>query len=428
MNENSMDLFQWRAGNILDAASFREPEKVPVGFDYLNWPYGYAGVTLEDVIGDPQKNAEAYCRFMDDIEFDFTMNAGFYEPYDAYQALGTDAYVLHEDKCTVQHKQAGHRFMTDEEYEILIGNFKYFSQEYIPKTRIPAFDQSRSEAYRQLREAAKCADRCARFSELVAETAICQHRIIPLRIPLNGLRPAGDRADRTQEKSILELELEARGMRNYTSMYYSPIDHLFDKYRGMERVFLDLYDNMELLDTACAAIREFTNASTPPIPTHEFLEKPFPLGATTYHIAPYLNPEHYDKYWFQGFREQMLPLAEKGLKIHIKREGSFLHTIERFKEFPKGSLIIQLDTDDPLEAHQRIGGYQALCTGIRTTMLMHYNRQQCFDYLKRMFDALAPGGGFLFYQDMPLYSPGDAKPEVVREVWEFVNELAKGRA
>ena len=165
----------------------------------------------------------------------------------------------------------------------------------------------------------------------------------------------------------------------------------------------------------------------PPIPTHEFLDKPFPMGATVYHCAPYLTPEQYDKYWFQGFKEQMLPLAEKGLKIYLKGESSFLHIIERFKEFPKGSIVIQLDSDDPIAANKLIGGYQTLCTGMRTAMLMYYDKQKVFDHIKRMFDELAPGGGFMFYQDMPLFSPGDAKPEVVREVWEFVNELSRGR-
>ena len=116
--------------------------------------------------------------------------------------------------------------------------------------------------------------------------------------------------------------------------------------------------------------------------------------------------------------------------LHIlfcNNKGAFLHTIERFKEFPKGSIIIQLDQDDPYEAYKRIGGHQVLCTGLNAVDLIAYNKQECFDKIKRCFDTFAPGGGFMFYQNMPLFSPGDAKPEVVREVWEFANECAKGR-
>ena len=424
MERTGKALFDWRCKNILDATNFVEPEKVPVGLDYLNWPYGYAGVTLEEVINDPEKNAEAYCKFMDDIEIDFTMNSGFYEPYDAYLALESDAYFLCEDKCTVQHRQAGHKFMTDEEYDILINDFPYFSNEYFPKTHVPAFKRPKKEALEMLKKAAECTARASRVSDLIAEKAICDHQIIPL---WGCGAPAAIDATSMDNRSEREKRIAAFGMRDYSSMYYAPIDYLFDKYRGMENVFIDLYENEDKLSAACDAIWNHLKTAMPPIPTHEFLDKPFPMGATVYHCAPYLTPEQYDKYWFQGFKEQMLPLAEKGLKIYLKGESSFLHIIERFKEFPKGSIVIQLDSDDPIAANKLIGGYQTLCTGMRTAMLMYYDKQKVFDHIKRMFDELAPGGGFMFYQDMPLFSPGDAKPEVVREVWEFVNELSRGR-
>lgn len=424
-NKKGVDLFNWRSKNILDATNFIEPEKVPVGLDYLNWPYGYAGVTLEDVIDDPEKNAKEYCKFMNDIEIDFTMNSGFYEPYDAYIALGSDAYSLCADKTTVQHRQAGHKFMTDEEYDILIKNFEYFSGEYMPKTHVPAFSKPKKEAYEMLKKAAIGTAKCAKVSDLIAEIAICDHQIIPL---WGSGPPAAKDPTNEDKRSEREKRIASFNMRDYTSMYYAPIDYLFDKYRGMENIFIDLYENEEVLEAACNEIWRTVKSKVPQIPTNEFIEKPFPMGATVYHAASFLNPEQYDKYWFQGFKEQMLPLAEKGLKIYLKGEGAFLHTIERFKEFPKGSVVIQLDSDDPIEANKLIGGHQVLCTGMRTSMLMNYKKQECFDHIKRIFDELAPGGGFLFYQDMPLYSPSDAKPEVVREVWEFVNELSRGRA
>lgn len=419
--KNGVELYNWRVKNIIDAASFVEPEKVPVGLDYLNWPYGYAGVKLKDVVNDPQKNADAYCRFMDDIEFDFSMNSGFYEPYDAYIALGSDAYFLSDDGCTVQHKQAGHKFMTDDEYDLLINDFHHFANEYFPKSHVPAFSRPREEAYEMLKKAAECANRCNKVSELIAQKALYDHQIVTF---MRSGPPASTDSANVSSRGV---DLAAYNMRDYAAMYYAPIDTLFDKYRGMTDVFCDLVENTETLDKACAVIEAANKAMVPQIPTHEFHEKPFPTGWTVYHTAPFLSPEQYEKYWFRGFKEQMLPLAEKGLKIYLKGEGKFLHLIERFKEFPKGSLIIQLDGDDPFEAHKLIGGHQTLCTGIRTTMLMHYNREKCFDHIKRVFDTLAPGGGFLFYQDMPLYSPGDAKPETVREVWEFVNDCAMGR-
>ena len=155
---------------------------------------------------------------------------------------------------------------------------------------------------------------------------------------------------------------------------------------------------------------------------------PFPLCFGIYHCAPFLSPADYDKYWFAPFKQIMTPFAEAGKKIYVKGEGSFAHTIERFKDMPKGSVIIQLDADDPIEMHKKIGGYQTLMCGVKTADLNNKSIPEIKDGIKRMFDELAPGGGFMFYQDKPLLSPADAKPEVVREIWEFANEYSYGRS
>ena len=412
-DKSGADLFRQRCQNILDATNFVEPDKVPVGMDYLNWPYGYAGVHLDEVIHDPEANADAYCKFMNDIEFDFTMNPGYYFAYDAYEALGSDAYLLTEDRCTVQHNQATHKFMDFEEYEILKKSYHYFSGEYYPKKVVPAFKKSRTEAYEALKKAAECVDRLELTKSLITRKCVYEHQIVPL-----GMCP--------QVFGVSQEEKDAYGLRDYSQVYFAPVDVLFDTLRGMEDLFCDLIDDPDTVEEACAAIGKVMSMA-PPVPDHEFKSKPFPFGFSIYHSASYLNAEMYDRFWFQGFKKAMLPAAEKGLKIYLKGEGAFLHTIERFKEFPKGSIIIQLDQDDPYEAYKRIGGHQVLCTGLNAVDLIAYNKQECFDKIKRCFDTFAPGGGFMFYQNMPLFSPGDAKPEVVREVWEFANECAKGR-
>ena len=405
------ELFYKRVKNIVDASSFREPEKVPVGLDYLNWPYGYAGKTLEQLVNDPEANAAAYCSFMEEIPFDFTMNPGFYEPYDMFQALGSDNYTLCADRCTVQHNQAANKFISEEEYDRLIADPDYFINEYFLKRNVPAFQKSRSKAYEMLKNAAKCVARCVKTTELIADKAIHQYDIVPIS------RVGLDKKGRNEE------EIRLFGSR--FPFFLSSLDSLFDIYRGMMGVFEDLFEMPEILDQACDAITAYQASQLPP--SESALESsPLPMGFGLYHVAPYLSPEDYDKYWFQPFKKMMLPYAEAGKKIYIKGESSFLHTIERFKEFPKGSVVIQLDSDDPFEAHKKIGGYQTLATGIRTAMLSLNDLQNCKDYIKKSFDTFAPGGGFLFYQDKPFLSPSDADPAKVKEIWEFANECAEG--
>ncbi|MBQ9032039.1 MAG: hypothetical protein IJ106_11395 [Parasporobacterium sp.] len=409
-DKEGIHLYRQRVKNLLDAVSFKEPDKVPVGFDYISWPYGYAGVTLEEVIEDPAANARAYTRFMNDIEFDLTFNPGMYMPYTAYQALGSEVFFLCDDKCTVQHNQALHNFISDDDFDVLIDHFSYFINAYYPKKYLKAFQGTKKNAYRALKTAAQEIVKLNEFTNLVAKTALFEYQILLVGTSVD---PKID---------------ESYNLRDTMPMYFSTLDDLFDKYRGMENVFYDLVDNPEKIDRAIAAIEAYKPEMK--WPDRDYSEYPLPFALAGYHVAPFLNTEQYEKYWFQGFKNRMLPFAEQGLKIFLKGEGSFLHTIERFKDFPPGSILIQLDSDDPIEAKRKLGGTQSLAAGIKTSMLspIVYDKKRCFDHLKRMFDELAPGGGFVFYQDMPLLSPSDADPYTIQEVWDFVNNLAKGKA
>ena len=235
------ELFLKRVKAIVDAASFREPEKVPVGLDYIGWPYGYAGVTLDEVVEDPVRHAEAYCEFMKDIKFDYTMDTGHYVPYDVYNALGSSHYSLCADGSTVQHAQSEGGFIEEEEYDVLINDTAYFINEYFPKRNVPIFKLPKEEAYEHLKDAARrtANEQAAEF--LIRCACVDKYDVVPLMgpgpfVPLEGLD-------------------EYYG--EFGPFYFSDIDVIFDFYRGMMGTFEDLAENRDLLDAAIAKIREY---------------------------------------------------------------------------------------------------------------------------------------------------------------------------
>lgn len=418
----NINLFNQRIKNIVDSMDFREPERVPVGFDYLNWPWAMTGTTLENEIEDPEQCAEKYCSFMDEISFDFTMNSGDYESYNAFAALGSEKYTLCSDRCTVQHNQALYHYMEDEEYPLFIDDYHYFKNEYWPKRNIPAFSKSKEDAYRMLKEAAKCVRDSNEFKRIVAEKAVRDHSILVVGMggaeAIRSLKAQGEFDQGQIDEKYLCDDFVG-------GMYLSNMDTFFDSYRGMMKTFEDLMDCPDQVDAAMAAmererIEEMKHMPPlPKVPPHAM-----PPAMTLYNCECFLSPQQYDKYYFQGMKKALLPLAEAGKKIYLKGEGKFKHTIEYLKEFPKGSIIVQIDDDDPQEMKKLIGDYHTICSGMKTALYAIGDVKKCKDHVKRSFDTLAPGGGFLFYQDKPLLSPADGDPEVVKEVMAFVNECA----
>ncbi len=403
------ELFEQRVKNIVDATNFKEPKKVPVGFDYLSWPYVIGGKTLEELIDSPEENLKEYSKVFDEVEFDFSFNFGNYIPIDAYRILGSTGYALCNDKCTVQHNQANSIFMSDDEYDILINDTEFFTQEYFLKKRAKVLSLPKEEALPKLKEAAKRFINNNWFTNEMTRIGIEEYS----KVPLVNMGPPL-KAPLSEDYGI------------FSPTFYANIDNLFDTYRGMMGVFEDLAENVETLDRAIEAIDKCQSLKFPAL-LPQFDPHPLPFGGVVFHIAGFLSRERFEKYWFNDFRNFFMPYAEQGKKIYMKGQASFLHVLDYFNEFPKGSIIIVLDNDDPFEAYKIIGGKQVLAAGLRTSMLHTNDIETCKDYIKKCFDTFAPGGGFLFSTDKGLMSPSDAPLEKVKELWHFANEYSYGK-
>jgi hypothetical protein len=67
---NAETLQKERIQNLIDATALRGPKKYRRA-EILTWPFSYAGVRYADVMDDAVKTAQAYVKFLEDIELDF---------------------------------------------------------------------------------------------------------------------------------------------------------------------------------------------------------------------------------------------------------------------------------------------------------------------------------------------------------------------
>ena len=392
IQSNAETLRQQRIENILDATNFREPKKVPVGAEIISWPFSYAGVRYEDVMDDPRRAADAYVKFLDDVELDFMEGASITFPVKAFQTLGNNSYQIASDGCTVQHNQVDMEYMAPEEYEDLandpVGFAAAFRSRRLPVLRLP--QKEREE----------------RILQALRETRCWMQTNQYIRDYLDHV------------KGIVTLE-------SCPIDYMSPLSEILDSYRGIRDTLLDLRKRPEQVDRACEALLQLKKEELAHLDPMEYASG-FPLAATGYHAEPFLSPKQYDKYYLKGFKEIALPMMEVGMKFFLKGEGSFIRTADWLRQFPKGSMVIMLDEDDPFEMHKVIGDWQTLACGITADLLQTGTKQKCIDYVNRCFDTFAPGGGFIFMQNKPLLCANDAKIENLLAVYETANRRSRG--
>ncbi|UWG98384.1 hypothetical protein LPY66_06150 [Dehalobacter sp. DCM] len=381
-----------RIQNILDTTNFIEPKKVPVGIEFITWPFAYAGVTYREVMHDPKRAAECYVKFLDNIELDWVWGApGVPFPIESFHSLGIKSYEIAIDDTCIQHQQVYTQYMEAEEYDNYIKDPKGFQKNVFIRRTASAFSLPRDEAYAALKDAAQKYKPLRDMNNLIRETVFNQKQIVSLTGP-------------------------------GSPMYYAPFDTLFDHMRGIKNALTDIRRRPDKVKEACDAIWAQTK---PLINPDNYKDKPFLFGRTFYHSACFISPKQFDELIFSYFLDGYGELIENGLKFYLKGEGQFLKLLDRYRQFPKGSMVIMLDEDDPFEAYKIIGDWQTVATGIRTDLMQYGTKQQCVDYVKKCFDTFAPGGGFMFTLNKPLIAANDVKIDNLIAVYQTANELSR---
>lgn len=384
-------LFEQRKKNFIDATSFVEPEKIPVGIEMLTWPFVYAGTTYKNVINDPQKTADAYEKFLEVADVDFLCGGSITYPIRAFEELDIDTFVFAKDDTCIQHQQTKEEMMRVEEYPELIADPQAF-KEKLAKRKIPAFQLPRKEAYKKLKSALKQFKIFSEANALISDKLQKKHEVL----------------------SLMESTLP---------LYTNPFNTIHDSLRGITESLIDLRRRPQDVFRACDALweQQLVNFNFDP---KDYTEA-FPPAFTFYHSEAFISPEFYDKLFFQKFKKTYLPFMEAGTKFFLKGEGHFIKTLDRFRQLPRGAMIIMIDEDDPFEVYKEIGDWATIAAGIKVDLLQVGSKQQCIDYVKKCFDTFGPGGGFIFMPNKPLMGAGDAKIENLKAVYKVANELSK---
>lgn len=380
--------------NLTDTTNLKEPKKVPVLCDITGWAFHYAGVRYDCIIDNPMAISDNYMKIYEDMPLDMVLMTGFFAsaPIKAQNALGMYNYALSDDGNTITHNQSATEFLGSDVYDKIIEDTDTFMNDTVYKHIFPSFRKPKEEALKDLKE--------AYYHQKVIGEAAMTIKQRQAELGLYGL----------QDESLLS--------------YYAPFNFFFDLYRGIVNSMSDIRRYPKKVKEACDII--FDSQSWMLDIDEEEMKKPFPVIGTIYHSECFMSPKQYDEYYWHYLEKGYRKIIDAGKKLFLFGEGSFINTVDRFNDLPKGSSIILLDTDDPFKVNEILGGNQTLMCGIKTDMLQMNTVSECADFVRKSFDELAPGGGFIFSTNQTLLSGKDGKVENVLETFKLANELSRG--
>lgn len=372
--------------NFQKALNRQEGDYVPNAVANNGGGLFWSGKTVFDVAGNHSEYARTLTAFLDETWMDASILACVTTTPRRDKAFPTAENRLAPDG-TLTHLQSPH--MKPEEYDQLIADPKAFIANVLLPRKYPYLFEDRETAKATLKV----------YAEEQVENFIYQ----------SGYT-----------KKYLEENYGICSFVNSGCMVNTPLDYIFDYFRGFRGTLTDLRRHSAKVQAALDALWEYR--CVPLVSGSYDPNKGFPMQPC--HIPAYLSPKQYKELYWPYEKKLIEWAAGQGTKIYVSMEGRWDSIMECFLEVPRDSVVLNVDDDDILKVHSVLGDHQIICGGLKLADTRLKPFEQMKDDIKKVIDTCAPGGGFLFSTDKGLLTPGDVNPTLI-EAFNFAHEYSK---
>lgn len=378
-------LYDTKRESIRQALSREEGAYVPNLIINNGGGFFWAGKTAFDVQGDHLAYAKAVTSFMEQMWVDGNVLSGLTTSPRRDQVFPTAENRLAADG-TLTHLQVSP--MKPDEYDQLIADPVAFMANVLLPRKYPYLFEDRAAAKEILKV----------YAEEQVDNFVMQ-------MPFTNKYIA-----------------ETYGVCSILSSGYminTPLDDLFDYFRGFRGTLTDLRRQPEKVKAALQAIWDYHVAGMVSVPFDA--EKGLPFQPC--HIPAYLSPKQYREFYWPYEKQLIEWVSRTGGKVYLVLEGRWANIWDCFLEVPKDSVVLAVDDDDFLEVHKHLGHHQIVCGGLKLADTRLKKFDAIKDDIKRVIDTCAPGGGFLFNTDKGFLTPGDVNQTLI-ECYNFAHEYS----
>lgn len=110
----------------------------------------------------------------------------------------------------------------------------------------------------------------------------------------------------------------------------------------------------------------------------------------------FMSDDTYEHFYWRHLKEIIEAIIEAGKVPYIFAEGKYNTRLKFLTEVPKGKVYYRFESVDMAEAKRMLGDIACISGGMPAKILNFGTKQDVIDETKRIIDACAPGGGFVF--------------------------------
>jgi uroporphyrinogen-III decarboxylase len=412
MKETAAELYQQREKRVLDAIALRVPDRVPILVFFAFFPAKYCGVTVQELMYDPDKLFAAQWKTMVDFEPDMDNN-----PF-GLRFLGPILETLDFKPL----KWPGHGVTANRTYQYIEG--EYMKAEEYDHFLLDPTDFMIRRFWPRIMGGLSGFQQLPPLHNIISYylgvsmgfRAFAQPEV---KAALETLVKAGEKSQEiaaygmrfTQEAREAGFPMQVGGI------CQAPFDTLSDFFRGMKGTMLDMYRRPEKVVQACEKLLPFmiemavngTRATGNPrvfIPIHWGLDN-------------FMSKEQFDRFFWPTLRDLMHTLIKEGLNPCPLWEGNCTTRLETIKDIPEGKACYAFEATDMVKAKEILGDTVCIRGNVPLSIMATGTPDQVRAYCKKLIDTVAKGGGYIMDTSTGL---DDAKPENVKALIDFTRE------
>jgi hypothetical protein len=400
-----------RITRIKDAIQMKKlPDRVPLFLAPSFFPAYYAGITPYDAMYDYEKCHMAFKKFVLDFEPDGNLGAAVPGPGKFFETLDYKLYSWpgHGVPKEQSYQANEGEYMKANEYDALIDDpSNYFSNTYLPRVF----------------------GALGGFNMLPALTGILEMYGVAGNFVPFGLPPVQETYKKLFEAGAEALkwagamgrfsaEITAAGFPIIAAGFTkAPFDVIGDTLRGTRGAMLDMYRQpdklLEALDRLTPLMIKM-GVGTAQMAGHPIIFMPLHKGADGF-----LSDAQFKKFYWPTFRKVLMGLIEQGVVPMPALEGHWTTRLEVIQDLPKGKTLWMVDQSDMAKTKKTLGKVACFFGNVPSDLLAVGTPEQIKDYVKKIIDTCAKGGGFIVSNGAFF---DQAKPENVRAMVDAARE------
>jgi hypothetical protein len=403
--------YKAKTNRFVSAIRLKQADRVPIAVEATFFHAKYAGISIEEVMYDPEKHRNAWKKMILDFDWDATMGAGYSLSGSMLEALDLKQlkWPGHGVDRNQQYQFAETEYMPEEDYDAFLDDpSDYMIRRYLPRV-IGAL--APFESLPPLHDVIS-------YSQGIPEFAFA-FSTPKMVAALDALKEIGQSTARWYiDSAMLDAELAGIGHPVWAGSFaHAPFDHVGNYLRGTRGIMIDMFRNPDKLLRTLERVLPWELDYAVNLARRSGC----PLVVIFLHKGSkgFMSEKQFRTFYWPTLRKLMLGLIDQGLIPVMYTEGDYTPWFEIIKDFPQGKGVLHLDQGDIFKAKEILGDVWCISGNVPNDLLCLGTPKQVEDYCRKLIDVVGEGGGYILDAGSPF---PDAKIENVRAMTEFTKE------